>query len=523
MPDPRPAAEALAVALIVTAAAALLAWPVPIAPSRFWVGGSMNDHHSLAWTFDFVATRLFAGEWPWGHTAQLEAPAGATLFPADLPEAVLLAPLVVAFGATAVLNGLQLAHHGLAAGAGWGWLRAEGATPTGAATGALAVAFHAAMTTGTFNGNPDTTPLYFAPLALWAVAAPGLGRAALAGVCCGVGGFASPYVGVIATVAVAARLAVDRRGRELVVAVAIAGAFAVAAVVAHTAAMEAVDAAIRKGTRRDRMGTAGLLDLLRPAPYVIGTDRRWDAPKVAVGAYVGVALVVAAARAPGRSAFGWALVAIGATLALGPSLRLWTPHGDGPPPGLGSGLVPMPWALAAALPGLGQLTLTARFTSLAVLGLTWLAARAAPRWGRLGGALGVAVAADFLVAGRGARLLAAAPVWDDGSAAAVAALPDGAVVDVPPTFHELWLYASIHHRHPVAEGINRPLPVPVRRALERGEPRLGASLRAMGYRWLVVHGSIAPMDADDRAPAVPGCEAATGERFVVYDLDCAAR
>lgn len=518
----RPALEAVVVAAVTTAMTALLAWPVPIRPATWQVGTSYNDHQSLAWTFDFVARRLAAGQAPWGRTDRIEFPDGATLFPADVLEATALAPLVLAFGAWPIVNALLIAHHGLAAGAAWGWLRAEGAGATGAATGALIVAFHAALTTATFNGNPDVTPFWFAPAALWAIASPGRGRAALAGALCVLGGLASPYVGVIATGAVAARAIALRRWAELAIALSIALAGGLGFVALQSAALRAPDAAILKGPRADAMGTAALLDLLWPPPYVLPTDTRWDVPRVAMGAYLGVAALLAAARSPRPRAFGVGLLALGVIAALGPSLRPFTLRA-GPPPIAEHGLVPLPWALAAMVPGLGQLTLTARFTGWCALGLAWLAARAAPAWGRAAPWLAALVAVDLLVFAEGGRMLRAAPIWDDGAAAALADLEPGAVLDLPPTFHELWLASSLAHGRSVGEGINRPVPPQARRVLERGDPDTGAHLRALGFRWLVVHHTLPHPAWPEAVSRLATCAAVRTPAYTIVDLDCAAR
>ena len=133
-----PAREVLAVGAVVLSAFLLLSWPFPLHPASTWVGGSYNDHPSLAWTFDWVARRLRACQAPWGHTDRMEWPRGSFLLPADLPEAVLLSPLTLLTGAVATIGLLALLHHALAAALTWGWLRREGADGAGAATGSIA-------------------------------------------------------------------------------------------------------------------------------------------------------------------------------------------------------------------------------------------------------------------------------------------------------------------------------------------------------------------------------------------------
>jgi hypothetical protein len=514
------------VSAAVSALVALLAWPVPVAPTRWQIGGSYNDHGSIAWTLHFVATRLTRGEPPWGHTDLLSFPEGATLFPADLPEMVLLTPVVAWLGATAAANVLAIVHHGLAAGLTFGWLRREGHRAPGAATGAVAVAFHGALVASTYNGNPDATPFYFVPAALWVAAAlcgpsarprAGLVSAILAGLLVTVAGLANPYVGVMAALALALRLAADRRLRDLGIALAVTAAGAAFVVAAITAALQAPDAAILKGPRPDLVGVASLVGLFRPSAWIVRTDPLWDVPQVATSAYLGLSLLCLAPFARRRTGFGVALLACGVVMALGPELALRDPS-PGPPgsPPLphASGLT-LPWALAARLPGLGQLSITSRFSGLAVVGLGWLAAGAADRWGSRGWLVPPIVASDLLLFAGGAPLLGAAPVIDDGACAALHGLAPGAVVDLPPTFHELWLQGSICHRRSVAEGINRPVPPAAHRALNRSDA--GPELARQGYRWLVVHRTL---PGADRAPPLPCRVSSSTDAVDIYDLSC---
>lgn len=516
--------EAIVVAAGVLLVAVVASWPVVIAPNAWMVGPSYNDHASIAWTFDLVADWLAAGHAPWGHTDRVEFPTGAVLWPADLPEAVAVAPVTAMVGAMAAVNLLSLVHPALAAGITYGWLRREGCAAWPSVGGALGFALHGSLLAGTFNGNPDVTPLFWVPAAAWLASAPGPKRAALAGLAAGAAGWFGPYAGVMAVFAGAIRIAGDRRWRDLAVFLVPAGILGAAMVGVVGATLDDAGRAITKGHRVDLMGTAPLASLVWPPPSVLSTDPYWTGPHVATSGYLGWSLLVPALwlgrRAP---RWAWALVALGVIAGLGPELKLVEP---GPAPfgtvvREGTG-IPLPWALVERLPGLGELLLTSRYTGLCALGLARIAAEAVPAsrgvwWSAL-------VAFDLLVLADGRRAFEAAPVVDDGLCAAIAPLAPGAVVDAPPNRHELGMYASICHGRPVAEGINRPLGRDARRALDRGPAEGPARLRKLGYRWFVVHHppgvALGPGGFDDVIARLAGCKTLETPGVTIYDLEC---
>lgn len=497
----RPSREALLVFVVAGIGCVLLGGPALVHPGQSYVGPGLNDQRSLAFTLDFVAGRVLHGQLPWGHTDRFGAPVGATLFPADLPEALAMVPVVRAFGAIVAFNVLALLHPALAAVGAWGWLRSEGRPRAGAAVGALALAGHGTMAAGLYDGNPDATPLYLVVGALWAWRSRG---AAAAAALVAVAGWCGPYAGVTATFAVLARAAVERDVRAVLAVGAAAAAAAALRVHVEEAALLAADAAIKKGVPVDGVGTAALLDLVRPGLRLLPTDAGWPDAAVATGAYVGLSLVVGALGGRSRRAFGWGLVFLGVVLALGPDVHAVAPPPGGPgagPPGAGW---PGPWRLVARLPGLRELAQTARFSTLAVVGLVWLASETSRAW------VPVVVAVDFFVVGGAAASFRASPAWDDGAAELVAPLAPGPVLDLPGTFHELWLAQSLRHGHPVAEGINRPLPVPTRIALSQAPNAPLPALAKLGYRWVVLH---------DRVPGHPAQRFEVPEACVVAHTD----
>ena len=501
----REVAEALGFGLVVAVLAALVAWPVPIAPGSWWIGSSGNDHASIAFTLHWVADRLASGSLPFGWTDRLSYPHGATFWPADLPEAIALAPVTLLLGPVVALNLLVVAHHGLTAGATWGWLRARGATVPGAWVGGMVVALCPAIAVAHFDGNPDATPWYWLPLAMWAVER---GRPGWAGACIVLGGACSPYVGVGAAIVVGAMLAFDRRWTELAWALGIGVAGGAVLIGIQSAALLASDAAVVKGPRPDGMGTAAVLGLLDPRPFVVGTDPWWSVPRVATGAYLGWAALSIAVLS--RSRLGWTLVAVGAVLALGPELRLVDDPFAVPPPGPGTE-IPLPGAVLAWVPGLGQMHQTARLTVVAAVGLAILASDVTDRLDRWGWAIPGLVILDLALLGGGVRALRPGPVFDDGACEALAELPPGPVFDVPTTYHELGLLAATCHGQPVAEGINRPPQL-------RAPPEFAAELLGnAGFRYLVVHRTLPHPDLADLTGR---CLVHDSDALRIYDLSC---
>lgn len=510
--------ELLVVGLVSLSVVLVLAWPALGGGTQ--VGPSMNDHSSLVYTLWWVAERVGAGELPWGRAAGLESPDGAVLFPANLPGALAMTPVVWLLGPWAAFNTLALGHHVLTALFAWAWARRDGLSRPGAAVVTVALSLAPAMTTATFNGNPDVTPWFWWPLALYARHTHWGLAAALAVLA----GLANPYVGVMTTLCLLAfQLRNGERGALWRTAVVVAlGAGAIGAL--QTAALHDPGAAILKGPRTSLVGTASLLELLRPAPVVLRTDAVWELPRVAVGAYLGWSLLLAALWR-GRDRVLWALVLIAVLMALGPVLRLGVLELGPPTPGVPQPVpntgVALPWDLIERLPGLGQLQLTARFTGLAVLALAWLVAERLPELPR-SWALAALVTLDLGVAGAGLQALTTQPRFDDGSCAALAPLEDGPVLDLPGTRHELWLGLATCHGRPVAEGINRPFSRRLQDALRQARspadlPRLLASA---GHRWLVYHRTVPAGSGPQEAVPQLGCATVEAQAFTIVDLDC---
>ena len=521
----RALAESATVAGLAGLTCALLAWPWPRDPTGSLIGDSRNDQHALAWTLQWVADRLAAGRLPWGHTDAVAWPDGGTLMPADLLEAVLMAPLTWGFGGIAALGALTLLHHACAAGAAWGWLRARGADALGAAAGALVVALAAPLVVSSWNGNPDVTGIAWVCAALWACEED---RPLAAGLIVGAGALCNPYVAVLGAGAVGLRLA--RQPRALLRAALPAAALAAVGWGLTSWALSAPDALVSRAPRGagGLVGTATPGGLLRPWPEILATDPEHGLSRVGTGAYLGAAALLAALLARRDRALGWGLVALGVVAALGPELRLRTeviaPDGPllGPPRLAGTG-VPLPWALVESLPVLGLMHQTARFGMWSALGLALLVAQAPARLRRAGALVPLAIAVDLVVVAGAPTHLRAVPTDDSGLCAALDGRAAGAVLDWPPTAHELGMAAALCHRRPVADAINRPIPPSLGRRLgppgRTRDAELRGHARGVGFRWLAVRRALAP---DAHADAPPACVAAESHALRLIDLACPA-
>jgi len=499
----------LATAVIVLAAS----WPLALHPATRVLGASQNDFYGIAWGLYQVARHLGQGHLPPLFFDEMSWPPGATLLVADLPEAILLAPVTLAFGPTVAFNLLQVAHHALAAAAAFACARVVGARPTAALVAAVAFAFSPALVSCTFNQNPDVTAWYLVPVAAsLALTTRGPLRSTAAGLVAGLAFWCNAYGGLMAALCV---LVLHPRRPLSRLALALTGAVIPGLGYALLAwsTIRATNAGILKGPRQDAFhGIATVPDLVKP-PFHVMTQQFWDQSLFTHGSYLGITVLVLGVYGLVRARrHAWAVLAGAAViLSLGPVVVVTrTIH------------LPGIWILLDRLPGLDRLLLDHRFTVLAVLALGMGASLAANRHRWAGPVLAVLVGVDLLGWTGGWHLLKSQEPFSDGSCDLVRDLPPGPVIDFPPTHAELWLYAATCHGHVVAEGINNPIPLKLQKALHKAGPHPLPVLETFGYRYLVYHGEAPRADFGEFAElahTAPDCEVSRNDHGVrVLDL-----
>lgn len=515
----RPWAGPLLAGVVAALVVLICSWPVVLHPGSHIIGATQADFYGIAFGMDHLARHLMAGSWPPMHTTQLEFPTGTALMVTDLPEMIVLVPVTRLFGPTVAFNILQLMHHALAASAAWWCARVLGLAPAGRAVTALAFAFAPALVGTTFNQNPDVSAWYWVPLAMgFAGSARGWRRAAAAGACAGLAAWFSPYAAVMAGVAMVLALPGRdwRRWAAAVGTAALVGGGG--ALLAWWSVKDPSSAVHKPGAALALHGSAVLDGLLVPWPQV-HTNLEWEASRIVHDGYLGVSLLIA-----GVAGFLWSrrwrwmlLAALAVLMAVGPVVEwpgVWRLHN------------PL-WTIGNRL-GMARLWQYHRYAALALLALGLGAGFVAQRLGRWGWGLVVVVALDLLVVTGAWQRLGAAPAFDDGACALLESLPEGAVYDLPPGSHELWLYGAACHGRPVASGINRLHSRYLGTVLEHSagdDPakRL-AVLKAMDFRYLVFHPD-APLgvENDPMVALAEGCTVACNDAGVlVMDLQACA-
>ena len=228
--------------------------------------------------------------------------------------------------------------------------------------------------------------------------------------------------------------------------------------------------------------------------------------------YLGWLLLAGAAlvllRPGSRRACAWLVVAalLGAVLAMGPVVV----HGGSALLLAGDRALPLPYLLLERIPGLSGLSLLFRLAMLPSLALALLASRGfsglGARAALWSGLLAVLVFAELRLASPVAGL----PFTSDASIAApfeaLAAAPQGAVMNFPVAGGRRFLYEQTLHRKPITGGLNFPSNAASRRvwreiidkagsepAVYRGHVEAAACAEGVGY--LVVH--VDPMARPD--------------------------
>lgn len=493
---------ALSAALLVAAILAVASWPLLLYPRGLGLGQAEGDQGVLAWGL-WRVSRLQLSPTLTG----LRFPEGGSLLLADLPESLVLAPVTRLAGPLAAFTLWQALHPVLAAAAAAALARSRGAGRAGALVAGLALGLSPVMLCSLHNGNPEVTPLYLVPLA--ALLAGRLDRGPSAGLglglVLGLAAWCNPYVALMAGLASAVALPRGSRpvalGLAAVLGLALGGAWLLLA--RHS--MAGPDTLLNKELAgASAPGSAGLLGLAWPllSTSQTGGDAHMAYLGLVLLGLAGAGTLWALRRGAARDrseALRWSgLALVGAVLALGPALHLRPPHAPGE-----LGLLPLPWALAAHLPGMAGMYLVFRFAALGSLGLSLLAGRAVDRLPRAARVLAVAaVAADLLLLAPGARWLQAQPLPSTPSCALLAPLPPGPVIDLPGRIDGSYLLAQTCHDRPVASGIHQAFGNDVRRDLQQPAPLVLDALGRRGFAYLVLHRDL----EGERQGALPALE-----------------
>lgn len=472
------------------------------------LGGGGGDLGGVAWGLWRVAQH-----WPGPpplEVPEVLVPEGARLLVADLPEAVLVAPMTWTLGPVAAANLLQVVHIGLAVALAAALATALGVSRWAAAAAGACLGLSPVLLSSVHNGNPDVTPVFWVPLAALVArrALDGPWRGLAAGLSVGLAAWFNPYCGVMAGVATlvflggSARLGegvTTRTGeamgpgrRRLRGALGLLAGIASAALVGGTYAALQARVLARPGSmvaRSEPLSPAGSADL----SGLLGAA--WEVQFGAEGVhawYLGVLAVGLALVGWRGGARAWGLVLAGLGLGLGPILR-WSVADAGGVPG--------PWAAIGRWPGLSGLHLEYRFVALAALGVGLLAARGIDTLtgrlhkgrGPVAALLALGLATDLLLRGGGPALLRWGPSpLDVRGCQALDGLANGPVLDLPGTLDERWLLAQSCHERPVAAGLNRPWSGRVAHALAEPPEQAAGTLSSMGFRYVLIHEDVAP-------------------------------
>lgn len=509
--------------------------PVLAQPSTLAIGHPNNDVWNHVWGYGFVAQSIASGEWPL-HTDLLNWPHGGTLWFIDLLGALITLPINWASGPVAAYNAGMLIQWVLA-GLGM-YALAWRVTQSQPGAWAAGVAFQTMphVMGQAYNGISETLMVGFLPLALLAVRelfhAPSRRNATVAGLTMGITALANWYYGLfagLALIGLVLRAVWRNRGRPSRSTIELAAIFTgvtVAVVgpafVAFRESMSAVDAVV---TRDPQFVWATLVlhnmtdvvSFFRPGKHYSPDLKEAFGEDLLVVVYLGHALLWPALigfRSTVRSRMkSWGWLALGYfVLALGPFLFI-----AGDYVSAFGGWIPLPFlALFKGAPMFSRISHAYRFSVGVSLALCMLLAwslrsmkgrRVSPWW----------IAAAIVMLRIGESTLASPapfplPVANAAVTPAVAALRDGAVLDLPvgrPVLaRSQYSLAQLQHQQPSPYGLNDPLPQSLRanrflRFLVEMEYSATATLPAQlpwfdlelgrqaavadGLRWVVMH------------------------------------
>ena len=448
----------LRAALFFVLATLALTWPMALRPGELY--SSRMDQYLGYWNLDWTAHWLAAPTSDYFRAETLLFPHGAGLEvqPTSPLQGVVAAPVTLAAGPVLAYNLLALASFWLAGFATYLWVRRHVESELAAWLAGAVYSF--APHHFTYLPQLNLVQIGVVPLYLLCAerlsAAPGRGRALVAGLALAAVGLCDWYYGLAAgavgLVLAALRVrAASVRGRALALE---ALQFGTCLVVLLPVVLPMARGFAGKEFVQveEREGIALVMRAFKSTGF-----------SVSLAAYVGcVALVLAAVGAASGRRARAALVLAGVSLvfALGRSLTL------------GSFELPLPFALLERLPVLGGARYPDRFFVLTQLGLAWLAALGVERLARRFPARPLAAAALALV------LLEYAPFGLPHGAPPAASLvpsadeaPRGAVFHVPTRIGSRdgeQMFVQLQHRRPIAGAY-----------LTRREAKLEAELAAV--------------------------------------------
>lgn len=502
-----------------------LLWPAALHPITAVPGAARTDLADALWTAWFVALRLGSGHLPDSVDGLLNFPDGGVLWPADPLNGLIGAPLVLTIGAAAtwtVLAHLHVIFAGFAAHKLGEHFRANGFVAGTLYAAAPITLAH--LHNGATEAVGGTGWLALAALtAVRVVDRPSGGRMLACGAAAAAAAVAHAYTGALAAIFVGVALAFApdwRRRAHLVAAAAFATLLAAAPL---TIALDrATSAENVVGIKTDKE-LATIRRTIGPADpegfFQAGEFRSPDFHKLSrYGeemvhcAYLGwVPLVAAAVSLRRRRGAGvlWVAGGLALLLSMGPVLV----EDGGPVILAGRRAVPLPYLLVEGLPGFRSLSLLWRLAQLAALCLAVLAARAPGRSVGLAWVLVVATLGET-------RLISPAralPWHSSGVIApeimALAAEPDGAVMNFPVVGGRPYLYEQTAHGKPLTGSLNFPNNGASRKVwkaametapghVDRFREAVVAAARAGGVRYLVVHVDARAYDDDLHTEAV---------------------
>jgi hypothetical protein len=498
-------------------------WPAALHPVSAAPGSAHTDLWESLWTLWFVATRLAAGQLPIHVDGLLDSTRVGSLWPADIVNAVTMAPITLTAGPAVAWTVLVIGHMTLR-----GWLGARiGALYAQEADGARAGAGGAAAGAA---GAVTGAILALAPIALagvhngasevlgdtWGIAvvwmglryAPGWRWTVLAGVVLGIAAWAHWYGGLVAFCiwgVMTLRRGLPGSARRAFVIAGIVGALiaapgAYAAKTISTAKDNVVGIKDPREltTLRRTIGPADPWALVRPAPFRspdfstisrYGEDY-WHCPYLG---WVGIALTGYGVL---RGRRGWALwlLPIGIALAIGPVLTA----GGAPVILSGRRAVPLPYFLLEKLPPFNTLSLLWKLAWAAEIGVALSAARGLAallqRSDRRTGVLTALIAAlvvceaAFVAPTRGLPRSVDASI--PAPIQALQAEPEGTVMTWPLIGGLPMLYEQVAHHKMVAGTLNFPASKnawKVTRAVQNGREATLSIARQAGVRYVVLH------------------------------------